>query len=102
MNEIGFFLIVLHYLGDYPLQGTYLAMNKAHDDYLLFAHSMIWAGLICAGLYYFNMLESWKVIYLVVGHFAIDKAKCNIENPKYTDQMLDQMLHMVQLFTVTM
>jgi hypothetical protein len=87
MIETLFFLIFLHYLADFPLQGSYLAENKGKDDYLLFAHSFIWAGTLSVGLLYFGIFAMWKAVFLLAGHFVLDRLKarhnmCSL----YTDQ----------------
>jgi hypothetical protein len=95
-----FFLIFLHYLGDFPMQGAYLAENKGKNDYLLFAHSFIWAGVISAGLLYFGMFAIWKVLFLIAGHFLIDRWKARKVDSGNTELLIDQFLHGIQLAAV--
>jgi len=50
-----FFLIALHFIADFPLQGEFLANMKGKFDYLLFSHAFMWSGVISAGLIYFSL-----------------------------------------------
>jgi len=103
MIQILFFLIFLHCLGDFPLQGQFLAENKGQNDYLLFAHSVIWAGTISAGLLYFGLFAMWKVLFLLIGHFIIDRWKARLQVSGQKSLMIDQGLHFVQiLFILTL
>ena len=101
MIQTLFFLIFLHYLGDFPLQGQFLAENKGKNDYLLFAHAFIWAGTISAGLFYFGLLEVWKVLFLLSGHFIIDRWKVRLPVSGQRELLIDQGLHFVQIIIIT-
>lgn len=96
-----FIMLVLHFIGDFPLQGQYLAENKGKDDYLLFAHSMIWTGLLSAGLLFAGVYAPWKVIFLLMGHFAIDRIKARgFLNTWFSANqalLLDQFVHFMQI-----
>ena len=93
-------LVWLHYLGDYPLQGAFLANSKANDDYSLFVHCMIWTGTVSAGLVYLGLFEYWKAVMLLVGHFLIDRwkaRKVDRTSSLKRDLWVDQVLHIVQI-----
>lgn len=97
-----FFLLSLHFLADFPLQGSYLAENKGKNDYLLLAHSFIWAGVLSAGLLYFGLFDLWKAIFLIIGHFLIDRFKARGEWSDMGVQdnhalLFDQLLHFIQI-----
>lgn len=100
MIQILFFLIFLHYLGDFPFQGQFLAENKGKNDYLLFAHAFIWAGTISAGLLYFGLFSVWKCIFLLVGHFVIDRWKARLPVSGQRELLIDQTLHLVQILFI--
>ena len=100
MIQTLFFLIFLHYLGDFPFQGQFLAENKGKNDYLLFAHAFIWAGTISAGLLYFGLFSVWKCFFLLVGHFIIDRWKARLPVSGQKEMMIDQVLHFVQIIIV--
>lgn len=101
--ELLFALTVAHYIGDFPLQGDFLGTMKGKFDYLLFSHALIWAGVICAVLGYFNAFAWWKVLFLLIGHILIDRWKARKEdktNALTKDLWIDQALHAVQIITV--
>jgi hypothetical protein len=96
-------LTVAHLIGDFPLQGNFLALNKGKYDFLLFVHALIWTGCVCA---VFASLDqfSWGVAaFLLVGHFMIDrwKARRKDKTDALTEDLwLDQSLHFLQLAIV--
>lgn len=95
---------IAHYIGDYPLQGDFLANFKGKLDYILFCHAIIWTGCVCAALGYFGAFAWWKAAFLLVGHFAIDRWKARKEdktNALTFDLWKDQALHFAQLILVT-
>lgn len=99
------FFIFLHFVADFPLQGDFLANNKGKYDYLLLVHSAIWAGTISIGLYLTGDFALWKAAFLLVGHFLIDRWKARKKDKTHAltwDLWLDQLLHMVQIWYVTM
>lgn len=102
INYLTFF-VILHFIADFPLQGEFLANMKGKYDYLLFAHSVIWAGIISFGLNYYGMLENWHFAFLLVGHFIIDRWKAKKEdktNALTKDLWIDQGLHLLQLIVI--
>lgn len=95
---------IAHYIGDYPLQGDFLAQFKGTHDYILFCHAIIWTGCVCAVLGYFGVFAWWKVAFLLVGHFAIDRWKARKEDKTHAltrDLWKDQALHVAQIILVT-
>lgn len=98
------FLIYMHYLGDYPLQGDFLGQFKAKYNYLLFVHSLIWTGTVCIGLELLGLFSVWKLIFLFIGHFYIDRWKCrHKQKEKFGLTKLlwiDQFLHFIQILIV--
>ncbi len=96
-----FALLIGHFLGDYPLQGEFLALHKDRhyrrpgEGYLLprkvwihclIAHSFIHAGFVwlITGRFVFALAE-------VVLHACIDAMKCE----KITSYHTDQLLHLL-------
>lgn len=84
-------------LGDYPLQGNFLATEKGKSNYILFVHSMIWTMCIVVVLLYLGLFAWWKLIMLLSGHCLMDWIKCHVLISKtkfalYTDQLF----HIVQ------
>jgi hypothetical protein len=104
MLTILFAATVAHYIADYPLQGDFLATFKGKLDYILFCHALIWTGCVCAVLGHFGVFAWWKVFFLLVGHFWIDRWKSRKEDKAHAltrDLWVDQTLHFVQLVVVT-
>jgi hypothetical protein len=102
MNYFWVFLI-LHFIADFPLQGEFLANMKGKYDYLLFAHSIIWAGVIMFGLMYFGKLHEWHFFFLWFGHYWIDRWKARKADKTFAltkDLWIDQGLHFIQLAIV--
>lgn len=61
---------------DYPLQGSFLAEWKQKNNYILFVHCAIWALGLSIVLLPLGLFAWWKVIMLLMGHYAIDYWKC--------------------------
>jgi hypothetical protein len=101
------FLYFINLLLDYPLQGEFLGIQKSNYNYLLFVHSAIWGFGISIALYFLGMLNLWKIIFLVIGHYWIDYLKCRKVwfmkklHPLKGALYINQLLHVVQLFLVT-
>lgn len=96
-------LIWLHFIGDYPLQGNFLADFKSKNDYILLCHSIIWTGTISLGLHFLGLLNIGKVFFLLIGHFWIDRWKARKKDKSKAltrDLWIDQLLHMVQIVLV--
>jgi hypothetical protein len=96
-------LLLAHYILDYPLQGDFLAQTKGKYFYSLFAHSMIyglgmalvlhWLGADCIAL---------KALLLVSSHMYIDYIKATAREKSkalaaylYTDQALHIVINFV-------
>jgi hypothetical protein len=104
MFQVLFAATIAHYIGDYPLQSEFMAQFKGTLDYILFCHALIWTGCVCAVLGYFGSFAWWKVVFLLVGHFFIDRWKARKEDKTYAltrDLWKDQVLHFAQLVLVT-
>lgn len=100
MFEIIFVFLGLHALGDYPLQGDFLAQFKGKNWIAMTAHCLIWTLLIYIGLKSYGVSAEWKLPFLFFGHMAVDKWKCSrAGNGKglTTDLLIDQLLHFVQI-----
>ncbi len=103
-SELFFATMVAHYIGDFPLQGDFLAKFKGKSDYFLFSHALIWAGCVSAVLSYFGVFAWWKVAFLFSGHFIIDRWKARKEDQSHAftlDLWIDQFLHFLQLVVVS-
>lgn len=102
-----------HFLGDYPLQGDFLANWKSKSFYILFVHCFIWTGLVSLALIPFELYALWKFLFLLTCHFIIDAWKCRtfsspeeiksflrIEMSGMEAFFLDQFLHAFQIAVV--
>lgn len=102
MFKILFILYVINLILDYPLQGDFLATYKSKNNYVLYVHSMIWAGGLSIVLMYLGIFAIWKLAMLLIGHMLIDAWKCrgyykkmNISD--WNSLYIDQSLHVGQL-----
>lgn len=86
-----FLLISAHFLADYPLQGDFLAANKAKNGQnfvpwwqALIAHAFIHGGFVAliTGVWWLGALEVWI-------HATTDHYKCK----KVIDINTDQRIH---------
>lgn len=97
-----FVLYIANLILDYPLQGDFLAIYKAKNNYILYVHCMIWAGGLSIVMMYLGIFEVWKLVMLLVGHIIIDGWKSRGWYKKYNisdwnSLYIDQWLHVVQL-----
>lgn len=103
MIESFILVYALNLIADFPLQGSYLASEKCKDNYILFVHSFIWAACVSAGFYLTGYFSLQSFMFLLVGHFVIDYAKCRGKyvklNQKY-QLYIDQLLHLIQILIV--
>ena len=74
------FLVFLHFVADFPMQGSYLATTKSELLYSLVAHSVIYAGVLSCGLYMLGIYAIWKSVILLVSHVVIDYWKSHAKN----------------------
>lgn len=96
------FLIFLHHVADVWGQPSWLIENKKKYTWALYEHVVIWTGVISLGLYMFNNLFVWKILFLFIGHFAIDFFFYRImpKDKSYHWVLLDQLLHYIQIIIV--
>lgn len=89
-------LLLAHYIADYPLQGDFLAQTKGKYWYSLFVHSMIYALTISLCFKLLGVFALWKVIILIGSHMTIDVIKAQAKNKDKaltTYLYIDQLLH---------
>lgn len=91
-------LVFAHFIGDMALQSSWQADNKVKYWYVMLSHCIIWTAFICLALEYLGLLELWKVVFLVVGHYLMDSWKAR--QPKtpanWWKIYLDQAWHLIQ------
>lgn len=89
-------ILLAHYLLDYPLQSDFLAQTKGEYWYSLLVHSMIY-GLGMAFVFkILGVFTIWKAVVLVISHIIIDYKKAtaiNKDKALTTYLYVDQILH---------
>lgn len=103
-------LIFGHFIADWALQNDFVAQNKGKVWFIMFAHCMIWTGIICFLLSYMGIFAWWKFWFLLIGHWVVDKHKTNNLRPEdsgvdaydWNMRLLygDQVWHILQVFVV--
>lgn len=94
------FMLTLHCIADYPLQGDFLANIKGKNFFLLMVHSFIWSGVVYFGLKFLGMASPWEFVALNFVHTVVDKWKCSRPDKTKaltTDLYLDQAAHVAQI-----
>jgi hypothetical protein len=90
-------VLLAHYILDYPLQGDFLAQTKGKYLYSLFAHSMIYGlGMGLCFKFLGTDYVVLKSIFLVASHIFIDYHKATAKNKEKaltTYLYIDQTLH---------
>lgn len=91
-------IILAHYILDYPLQGDFLASTKGKYWYSLFAHCIIYGLGMALVFKFIGVFAIWKVLVLVLSHLIIDYKKATAKNKDLalTSYLyLDQFLHLI-------
>ena len=72
MTKILLFVLMAHMTGDYLFQSNYLAMNKGKDNYILLAHSVLYAvGVMIVAFIMGVELNALDLLILSAIHFPI-------------------------------
>lgn len=90
-------LVLGHFVCDYPLQGDFLAQTKGKYWYSLLVHSIIYGLGIALILKSLGVFAIWKAIVLVASHIIIDYKKATAKNKDLalkTYLYIDQALHL--------
>jgi len=98
-------ILLAHYILDYPLQSDFLAQTKGKYWYSLFAHSMIYGLGIALVFKFLGAFALWKAIVLVISHIIIDYKKSTAKSKDkalksylYIDQSLHVGLNLLLFF----
>ncbi len=103
MIESFLWLLLAHYIADYPLQGTFLATTKGKSWYSLLAHSVIYGLTISLCLKFLGAFALWKAVVLVTSHIIIDYRKATATDKtkaETTYLYIDQALHILINFAL--
>lgn len=99
-----FILLFAHLIGDFPLQGEFLANTKGKNAYLLAVHAGIWTGCIATAGYFIGFdIQVVDLSWLFVVHAAADYVKAKPIgiykklNPLGKGLFMDQSIHVVQI-----
>ena len=98
MIENILWILLAHYIADYPLQGDFLAQTKGKYFYSLLAHSMIYGLTVAVALKLLGLFAIWKALILIVSHIIIDynKATAKDKTKALTTYLyIDQLLHIL-------
>lgn len=96
MIQIVLWVILAHYIADYPLQGDFLAQTKGKYFYSLLAHSLIYSLIIMIPLTMMGKPELWRLLVILFSHMIIDYKKATAKNKDKaltTYLYIDQALH---------
>ena len=91
-------VILAHYICDYPLQGTFLATTKGTNWYSMWAHCIIYALGVSLALHLMGVFALWKAAVLLCTHYPIDYVKATAKNKAraLTSYLyIDQALHLL-------
>ncbi len=69
-------LLFAHLIGDYVFQNDFQATMKAKYNSILLVHCSIWGITIAIVLAAFGYYQPWMLWWLILGHAAMDYAKC--------------------------
>lgn len=103
------YLVLGHLVGDYLLQNSWMAMNKANKWIPLLVHCLIYTLSIVVAMLFGDFTLSWIVIAIVfVSHVFLDKrffvvwwvrTIMGVKNPEgnWLVIMVDQVFHLLVL-----
>lgn len=105
MVEKILWVMLAHYVLDYPLQSDFLAKTKGQYFYSLFAHSVIYGLGMALVLKILGVFTLWKAVVLVCSHIIIDYFKASAKDKDkalttylYIDQGLHICIDVLMLF----
>jgi len=90
-------VILGHYICDYPLQGDFLASTKGKYWYSLLAHSVIYGLGMVLVFKFLGVFAIWKAVVLIASHVVIDYKKATAKNKERALKSylyIDQLLHL--------
>ena len=101
---IYFWLLLIHLIYDWHLQGEFVWTFKSRLITVLGVHCLTWAMLMSIPLFYFNAFLPWMFSWLLGTHFVIDYWKCRVLHPedRLTEKylLIDQLLHVISVVIV--
>ena len=103
------FLLIAHLIGDFPLQTSWMAINKANNWLPLFVHSALYTFIIgIISLIGFNGLAPWQLLTVFIAHVFLDRRtfvtwwvntimRTNLSENRWLGIMVDQVFHVAIL-----
>lgn len=97
------FLVLLHLLYDFHIQGPFISEMKGKSLFLLGVHALTWALVISLGIYVIDALAMWHIIFLATTHFIVDawKSRFTKLDPLGPALWIDQGLHFITILVVS-
>ena len=89
VQQIVLTLVMCHLVGDYVLQGQFIAETKGKNSYHMFIHCTLYC------LPFMVILSGWQLVLLYCSHVIIDLSKAKYNKITYEQ---DQCLHYLVLF----
>ena len=103
------FLLLAHLLGDFPLQTSWMAINKMNKWLPLLAHSIVYTAVIgIIALVGFGGLAPWQLLIIMLAHVILDRRtlvewwilhimRTNLSENRWLGIMVDQVFHVTIL-----
>lgn len=92
-----YLLIICHFIGDYVLQGEFIAQTKGKNFYHLIIHSVLYSVPFYF-IFQMQLQTMWPLmIFLVFTHVIIDSAKATYGTINYFQ---DQVIHFIVLIVI--
>lgn len=98
-------LIFAHLLGDYPLQGDFLAKQKGTRLIAMWSHCGIWTGCVTIAAHFVGLhISLLQVLLLFFVHWLADHVKATEcytdDDPLGWSLWVDQGIHVVQIIAL--
>jgi len=102
-------LLIAHLLGDFPLQTSWMAMNKATKWLPLIAHSALYTATLEVIAYWgFGGLGLWQLFTIFIAHIFLDRRtfvswwvrnimRTDLAKNQWLGIMVDQVFHLTLL-----
>lgn len=99
-------LLLAHLLGDFPLQTSWMAMNKATKWFPLIAHSTLYTAVLeVVAFFSFGSLAWWQLLTIFLGHVLLDRRtlvawwvrhvmRTDLTKNQWLGIMVDQVFHL--------
>ena len=103
------FLLIAHLIGDFPLQTSWMAINKANNWLPLFVHSILYTAVIgIIAVVGFGGLSLWQLLIIMLAHVILDRRtlvawwvhqimRTNLSENRWLGIMVDQVFHVTIL-----